>query len=156
MFLPRRITVVRLTVSLAVLWGVTALPADARVPHFGHVFLVIGENTSYEQITPEHALRHARQAAPVRRLPRAGSPKIQASPAFGSDGAIVITWDEGADPPHKPGHVLTAVLGPQVRPGSVDGRRHDHYRLERTLAIGFGVAPLAHARTAPAITSIWR
>jgi hypothetical protein len=50
-------------------------------------------------------------------------PKIQASPAFGSDGVIVITWDEGADPPHKPGHVLTAVLGPLVRPGSVEGRR---------------------------------
>jgi hypothetical protein len=83
-------------------------------------------------------------------------PKIQASPAFGSDGVIVITWDEGADPPHNPGHVLTAVLGPLVRPGVVDATRHDHYGLERTLAIGFGVPPLAHARAATAITSIWR
>jgi hypothetical protein len=83
-------------------------------------------------------------------------PRIEASPAFGSDGLIVITWDEGADPPHKPGHVLTAVLGPLVRPGSVDSRRYDHYSLERTLALGFGVRPLAHARSARAFTSIWR
>jgi phosphatidylinositol-3-phosphatase len=83
-------------------------------------------------------------------------PKTQASPAFGSDGVILITWDEGADPPHQPGNVLTAVLGPQVRAGAIDATRHDHYGLERTLAIGFGVAPLAHARTASPITSIWR
>jgi hypothetical protein len=83
-------------------------------------------------------------------------PKIQASPAFGSDAVIFITWDEGADPPHKPGNVLTAVLGPQVRAGTIDATRHDHYGLERTLAMGFGVAPLAHARTASPITAIWR
>jgi phosphatidylinositol-3-phosphatase len=83
-------------------------------------------------------------------------PRIEASPAFGSDGVIFITWDEGADPPHRPGHVLTAALGPLVRPGSVDATHHDHYGLERTLALGFGVRPLAHARAARPITSIWR
>ena len=83
-------------------------------------------------------------------------PLIQASPAFGSDGVIVVTWDEGADPPHKPGHVLTAVLGPQVTAGAVDATRHDHYGIERTLAEGLGVAPLAHARRAAAITRIWK
>ena len=83
-------------------------------------------------------------------------PRIEASPAFGPDGVIVVTWDEGADPPRDPAHVATLVLGPLVRPGAVDRTRHDHYGLERTLAQGFGVAPLAHARTARAITSIWR
>jgi hypothetical protein len=39
MFVPRRIAVVPLMVCLAVLWGVTAIPADARVQRFGHVFL---------------------------------------------------------------------------------------------------------------------
>jgi hypothetical protein len=34
--------------------------------------------------------------------------------------------------------------------------RHDHYGLERTLAEGFGVAPLAHARHAAASATIWR
>jgi hypothetical protein len=83
-------------------------------------------------------------------------PKIEASPAFGSAGTVIVTWDEGADPPHDPGHVLLAAIGPLVRPGAVDRSRHDHYGLERTLAEGFGVRALAHARRAAAITSIWR
>ena len=36
-------------------------------------------------------------------------PKIEASPAFGSDGVVLITWDEGADPPRNPTHVLLAA-----------------------------------------------
>jgi hypothetical protein len=80
----------------------------------------------------------------------------EASPAFGSDGVIFITWDEGADPPQRPGHILTVVLGPHVRAGVVDRARHDHYGLERTLAIGLGLPPLAHARAAAPITTIWR
>jgi phosphatidylinositol-3-phosphatase len=83
-------------------------------------------------------------------------PKIEASPAFGADGTILITWDEGSDPPQDPGHVLLAALGPLVRPGAVDGARHDHYGLERTLAEGLGVRPLAHATTATALGAIWR
>jgi len=83
-------------------------------------------------------------------------PRIEASPAFGADGVVLITWDEGADPPRNPGHVLLAALGPLVRPGATDAARHDHYGLERTLAEGFGVRPLARARRAAAITGIWR
>ena len=69
---------------------------------------------------------------------------------------IVVTWDEGADPPKDPGHVGTLVLGPLVRPGVVDRSRHDHYGLERTLAAGFGSQAARHARRAKAITTIWR
>jgi phosphatidylinositol-3-phosphatase len=83
-------------------------------------------------------------------------PRIEASPAFGSNGVIFITWDEGADPPFDPGHVATLVLGPLVRRGVVDRTRHDHYGLERTLAAGFSTKPLAHAKRATAITTIWR
>jgi phosphatidylinositol-3-phosphatase len=83
-------------------------------------------------------------------------PRIEASPAFGANGTILITWDEGADPPQDPGHVLLAALGPLVRPGSVDRTRHDHYGLERTLAAGFGVPALAHARHAHGLSAIWR
>jgi phosphatidylinositol-3-phosphatase len=82
-------------------------------------------------------------------------PKIQASPAFGADGLIIVTWDEGADAPQHPDHVLLAAHGPLVRAGAIDGSRHDHYGLERTLAAGFGVAPLAHARSARTLTAIW-
>ena len=83
-------------------------------------------------------------------------PRIEASPAFGTDGVVVVTWDEGADPPHDPSHVGALLLGPLVRRGAVDRARHDHYGLERTLAEGFGVAPLARARRAAAVTSVWR
>src|SRR6188472_3594952 len=34
---------------------VAAAPASAAIPRFGHVFLIVGENTSYAQITPRHA-----------------------------------------------------------------------------------------------------
>src|SRR4051812_7335442 len=83
-------------------------------------------------------------------------PRIEASPEFGRDGLIVITWDEGGDPPHNPTHVLTLLAGPLVRPGSHSGARYDHYSLERTLAEGFGLPPLAHARAARAIAGVWR
>jgi phosphatidylinositol-3-phosphatase len=83
-------------------------------------------------------------------------PRIQASPAFGTNGLIVITWDEGGDPPHEPGQVLTVLLGPHVKPGMTSAARYDHYSLERTLADGFGVAPLAHAQAAHAFSGVWR
>jgi phosphatidylinositol-3-phosphatase len=83
-------------------------------------------------------------------------PRIEASPAFGSDGLIVVTWDEGGDPPHDPSHVLSVLAGPLVRPGSQSSARYDHYSLERTLADGFRLPPLAHARTARPIAGVWR
>jgi hypothetical protein len=83
-------------------------------------------------------------------------PKIESSPAFGSDGTIVVTWDEGADPPKDPAHVATLVIGPLVRPGTVDTHRYDHYGLERTLATGLGLPPVAKARHARAVSDIWR
>jgi hypothetical protein len=52
--------------------------------------------------------------------------------------------------------MLLAHALPRAVPGAVDATRHDHYGLERTLADGFGVRALAHARTASAVTSIWR
>src|SRR3954451_9986304 len=55
MFRTRRMAGVSSLVCLAAVCAATALPADASVPRFGHVFVVIGENTSYEQITPAHA-----------------------------------------------------------------------------------------------------
>jgi hypothetical protein len=56
-------------------------------------------------------------------------PRIEASPAFSANSVIVVTSDEGADPPRDPGHVATLVLGPLVRPGVTDSTRYDHYGL---------------------------
>jgi phosphatidylinositol-3-phosphatase len=84
-------------------------------------------------------------------------PKIQASPSFGSDGLIIVVWDEGDDPPHQPLHVGAAFLGSHVTPGAVDSQKLTHYSLLRTLEDGFGVPKhLAHAAKASAISGIWR
>lgn len=83
-------------------------------------------------------------------------PRIESSPAFGADGVVIVTSDEGADPPRDPGHVATLVLGPLVRPGVTDATRYDHYGLERTLALGLGLPPLARASAAAAFDGIWR
>jgi hypothetical protein len=41
--------------ALAVSAALAAPPAQAAVPRLHHVFLIVGENTSYEQITARHA-----------------------------------------------------------------------------------------------------
>ena len=82
-------------------------------------------------------------------------PKIQASPAFGSDGLIVVVWDEGSD--LDPLHVGAALLGPQVKPGTTSAVSLNHYSLLRTLEDGFGISRhLAHAAGAHAFTGVWR
>src|SRR5690348_3332256 len=82
-------------------------------------------------------------------------PKIQASPIFGSDGLIVVVWDEGSDA--DPLHVGAALLGPQVKAGSTSAAKLDHYSLLRTLEDGFGIGRhLSHAARARAFSGIWR
>ena len=81
-------------------------------------------------------------------------PKIQASPAFGSDGLIIVVWDEGSD--LDPLDVGAALLGQRVKPGTSHAHLN-HYSLLRTLEDGFGISRhLAHAARAHAFTSIWR
>lgn len=78
-------------------------------------------------------------------------PKIQASPAFGAGSTILITWDEGAIKALRLGDPLLVALGRDVRTGVVSTGSYDHYSLLRTLEDRFGLAHLAHARTAPAL-----
>jgi phosphatidylinositol-3-phosphatase len=82
-------------------------------------------------------------------------PKIQASPAFGAGSTILITWDEGADKPLDPGNPLLVAVGRDVRTGVVSTGSYDHDSLLRTLEDRFGVAHLAHARSA-AVLPIFR
>jgi hypothetical protein len=83
-------------------------------------------------------------------------PKIESSPAFGADGTIVVTWDEGEDPPLDPRHVGLLLVGPKVKPG-VYGARYNHYSLLRTLEDGFGITRhLAHAARAHALAGVWK
>ncbi len=91
-------------------------------------------------------------------------PKIEASPAFGSDGVIIVTYDEdqraggmakkqgfGAG-----GHVVCAIMGPLVVPGSYD-QQSFHYSLLRTLEDGFGLSGyLGDANAVAPIDAIWQ
>src|SRR6478736_5740314 len=202
---------VLLVASLLAVGMASATPAPAAgvdgVPAFGHVFLIVGENTSFRQVSPRnapyltgtvipngawltnyHALTDgslgdyaALTTGAVGRFDMVipndcenghdlcGThnsvrqfddflarevPKIQASPAFGSDGLIVVVWDEGSDA--DPLHVGAALLGPQVKP-SRSAAKLNHYSLLRTLEDGFGIRRhLAHAARAHAFTGIWR
>jgi hypothetical protein len=90
-------------------------------------------------------------------------PKIEASPAFGSDSLIVVTYDEDERQDGlakkwgfgQGGHVPALFLGPLVDPGIYDGL-YTHYSLLRTLEDGFGVTGyVGHANDVTPIEGIW-
>jgi hypothetical protein len=83
-------------------------------------------------------------------------PRIEASPAFGANGLILITYDEWDDTLGTNPHVAFAAIGPQVQPGSYGGQ-YNHYSTLRTLEDGFGISShLAGAATASPINTIWK
>jgi phosphatidylinositol-3-phosphatase len=91
-------------------------------------------------------------------------PKIEASPAFGSDGVIVVTYDEdqragGMAKKHgfgSGGPVAFVVVSPLAQPGEYGGVYY-HYSLLRTLEDGFGIAQyVGHAADVTPIAAIWR
>src|SRR5205085_3921392 len=91
-------------------------------------------------------------------------PKIEASPAFGSNGAIVVVFDEGAgdniknhrDKFGQGGRVVFGVESPLVVPGTYTGV-FDHYSFLRTLEDGFRLSGhVGQAANANPINNIWR
>jgi hypothetical protein len=91
-------------------------------------------------------------------------PRIEASPSFGSDGVIIVVYDEderagGLAKKHgfnSGGHTVCAILGPQVRPGSYSAT-FNHYSLLRTLEDGYGISHhVGNANAVSAISTIWR
>jgi phosphoesterase family protein len=90
-------------------------------------------------------------------------PKIEASPAFGTNGVIIVVYDEderagGLAPKHglgSGGHVVCAILSPLATPGSY-GQKYYHYSLLRTLEDGFRLRGyLGNASAVAPIASIW-
>jgi hypothetical protein len=91
-------------------------------------------------------------------------PKIEASPAFGSNGVIIVVYDEderagGLAPKNgfgSGGHVVCAIISPLAAAGSY-GQIYYHYSLLRTIEDGFGLRPyLGNANAVTPIASIWR
>ena len=73
-------------------------------------------------------------------------PLIEASPAFGSNSVIFVTYDEGYVPTHN-FNTMMAVTGPQVRKGTYAGA-YNHYSAFATMEKGLGLRCLAHACSA--------
>jgi phosphatidylinositol-3-phosphatase len=91
-------------------------------------------------------------------------PRIEASPAFGTNGVIIITYDEdqraggiaAKNGLGSGGHVVCAILSPLAVPGSYD-QKYYHYSVLRTLEDGFGITThLGAADEVSAIKGIWR
>ena len=91
-------------------------------------------------------------------------PKIKASPAFGSDDVIIVTYDEdqredGMAKKNRLGSggpVVCFVISPLVRGGEYDGAYY-HYSVLRTIEDGFGIADhLGHAGEVSPMATIWR
>lgn len=90
-------------------------------------------------------------------------PKIEASPAFGDDGVIIVTYDEderagglaAKNGLGSGGHVVTAVISPLAVPGTYDTRYY-HYSVLRTLEDGFRLSGhLGYANAVAPISTIW-
>ena len=95
-------------------------------------------------------------------------PQILQSPAFGSNGVLIITFDEAdTNSPNRAikfgngGQVALAVVSPLVNPGSY-GNAWTHYSLLRTLQDGLGTSSLGYlgapggAAAASSINTIWK
>ena len=91
-------------------------------------------------------------------------PKIEASPAYGTDGVIIVVFDEGAgdnvknnqDRFGQGGRVVFSVESPLVRPGIYTGV-FDHYSFLRTMEDGFRLGGyVGNAASVKPINNIWR
>jgi len=91
-------------------------------------------------------------------------PKIESSPAFGSNGVIIVVYDEderaggvaAKNGLGSGGHVVCAIISPMAAPGSYD-QKYYHYSLLRTMEDGFGLGSyLGNANEVMPISTIWR
>jgi len=91
-------------------------------------------------------------------------PRIDASPAYGSNGVIIVVYDEderagglaGKNGFGSGGHVVCAILSPLAAAGSYR-QKYYHYSLLRTLEDGFGLRGyLGNANAVTPITGIWQ
>ena len=92
---------------------------------------------------------------------------VTTSAAWADNGALVVTWDEGADSASASsgaitdsgggGNVLTLVIAPHVRAGLRVGTLFDHYSFLRTVEDAFGLPLLggAAARTTVPMSAFW-
>ena len=66
-------------------------------------------------------------------------PKLS-DPNFMRGTLLVVTFDESESAADN--HVYTALLGPMIKPGSIDATRYSHYSLLRTVEDNFQLGTL--------------
>jgi phosphatidylinositol-3-phosphatase len=91
-------------------------------------------------------------------------PLIEASPAFGKNGVIVVTYDEdqrmggvaAKSGLGSGGHIVCALFSPLVQPGEYTAKTYS-YSVLRTIQDGFGVGPYlgAAAQVGP-LPAVWK
>jgi hypothetical protein len=145
-------------------------PEDAPMGYFNHA-LAAGSVPDFNLVLPNGCEDGEGNCKPTNSRYRQFDdflarevPKIHSSPAFGSTGVIVITYDEdqrkdGLARKHgfgSGGPVVCAILSPLVIPGEYGGTYY-HYSLLRTLEDGFGLRHhVGHAADVGAISTIWK
>jgi phosphatidylinositol-3-phosphatase len=91
-------------------------------------------------------------------------PKIESSPAFGSNGVIIVVYDEderagglaAKNGLGSGGHVVCAIISPLAVAGSYD-HKYYHYSVLRTIEDGFGLSSyLGNANAVTPINTTWR
>lgn len=91
-------------------------------------------------------------------------PLIEASPAFGTDGVIVVTYDEdqrmgglaAKNGLGSGGHIATALISPLVQPGDYADKTYS-YSVLRTLQDGFRLTPyLGSAAQVAPLPVVWK
>jgi Phosphoesterase family len=91
-------------------------------------------------------------------------PLIESSPAFGSDGVIVVTYDEdqrmgglaAKNGLGSGGHIACALISPLVRPGDYADTTYS-YSVLRTIQDGLGLSPyLGSVAQVAALPVVWR
>jgi hypothetical protein len=114
--------------------------------------LAAGTVPKYNFITPNlcedsyHSCNGANIITEYNNFLKKEIPRIKASPAFGSNGVIFATYDEGYVPTADT-NTMMAVTGPQVQAGTYSGY-YDHYSTVATIEQGLRLPCLANACTA--------
>ena len=148
------------------------IPAGDRTDPMGffNAALVSGRVANFNLILPNGCEDGEGNCAPINNrytqfdafLARE-VPLIEASPAFGPDGVIIIVYDEDEraggmakkNGLAQGGHVACAILSPLAVPGSYDGAFY-HYSLLRMLEDGFDLPDyLGDAGAVTPVNTIW-
>lgn len=84
-------------------------------------------------------------------------PPILNSPVFKNDGLLIITFDESwdSDKQHGGGHVLTIMIGPQVKKQFASNNFYQHESTLRTICDALGIPAMGAAESAPAMADFF-